>query len=386
MKPTVIHLADYGGPYSGSFIPMLRAIATRVRARGWEFSTGFTAVARDRPWLAELAGDGIDADFAPEGADRAALERWLAELVAQRDGPLVLHTHFTGFDLPAAVLARQRPDTSAVWHVHSYLPPGPLAFARAAVKFSVLGRGAWVICVSGATAAGARRRGAAGSRVRLIENGIDANRFDLIRDEERSSARAALGLGDGDRALLHFAWDWEVKGGPLFSETIRALRDRGIQAVGLSIGAGEHARAAAESLGLGDGLRAVEPTDDVRGLYAAADAMVAASGAEGAPLAMLEALSRGLGVVATSIPGHRLVGSPPTALRLGGTTADELAACAEQTLARSDETRAAEAASAHKWVLANRDLGVWSERVLAVYDEVLRSSGNAAATSAGGSS
>lgn len=156
--------------------------------------------------------------------------------------------------------------------------------------------------------------------------------------------------------------------------------------VGLSVGAGDHARAASDALGLGDALRPLEPTDDVRGFYAAADAMVAASAAEGAPLAMLEALSTGLGIVATSIPGHRLDGDPPVALRLGGNAAAEMADAVEAALERDDARRSAEADDAHEWVLANRDLAVWSDRVLAVYDSLLLSSGNAAATSAGGSS
>ena len=39
----VIHVADYGGPYAGSFVPMLRAVATRVSA----FSNGRTLVEGD---------------------------------------------------------------------------------------------------------------------------------------------------------------------------------------------------------------------------------------------------------------------------------------------------------------------------------------------------
>jgi glycosyltransferase involved in cell wall biosynthesis len=269
--------------------------------------------------------------------------------------------------------------------MHSYLPSGPRAFVRSALKFRVLGRGASIICVNEVGAAEARRRGASSSRLTVIENAIDTARFGLVDPAERATARAAVGLADSDLALVHFAWDWEVKGGPLFSETVAQLRSRGLPVVGLSVGAGDHARAASQSLGLGDALRPLEPTDDVRGLYAMADAMVAASAAEGAPLAMLEALSTGLGIVATSIPGHRLDGNPPGALRLGGNTPAEMADAIEATLGRDEATRSAEAAAAHEWVVANRDLDVWSDRVLAVYDSLL-SSGNAAAISAGGSS
>lgn len=384
MAPTVVHLADYGGPYSGSFIPMLLAGARAVRGAGWRFKAGFTPLARGRPWLRELEAEGVEARFAPE-AGRGGITRWVEEWVAELEPPLILHTHFTRFDIPAATAAH-RAGAGAVWHLHSFLPTDPVHLLRTAIKLRVLSRGARFVCVSEAAAAGIRRRGAAAGRTVVIPNAIDSARFLPIEPGERERARNRFAIEGGEAALLHFAWDWEVKGGPLFAELVAELRRRGEPVVGLSVGGGEAAREAAARSGAGEGLRAIAPVEDVRSLYAAADAFVACSAAEGAPFAMLEALSCGLPVIATDIPGHRLdAAGGPAAVRLGPLDAPALAALVGELLAASPESRAAESRQASHWIAEHRDLKVWGARVLDLYREVLRSEGKAAVTSAGGS-
>ncbi len=367
--PTVFHVADYGGPYSGSFIPMLRAAAAAVRARGWDFRCAFTPIAADRPWHADLEADGIAVELAP-GWGRGELAQWLEETTRTVEGPLLLHSHFTAFDLPVRTVASRRDETAPIWHVHSYLPPGARAALRTAVKVGVLGRGVDVVCVSEDTAAGMRRRGAPRNRVHLIENGIETARFGLIGAEERTRARAALGLAPADRALLHFAWDWEVKGGPLFVETLARL-DREPAWIGLSVGGGEDASAAAAGFGIADRMRPLDQTDDVRSLYAAADALLASSVAEGMPFAVLEALSSGLEIVATDVAGHRVASPLPPGMRLAPIDAGALAAALEEAVPADPQARATDAEGAHDWAVAERDVGRWAERIVGLYDEIL---------------
>ena len=172
--------------------------------------------------------------------------------------------------------------------------------------------------------------------------------------------------------LLHFAWDWVVKGGPRFAATLAKLRQRRPEAVGLCVGGGDAARAAASELDLGDALRVVEPADDVGFFYAAADALLATSDAEGGgpPWAILEALSCGLPVIATDIAGHR-VRNGPAALRTAPGGPDTLAAVTETVLARPPSERAAEAAAAHEWVADSRGLATSVRRTASLYDRAL---------------
>ena len=283
---------------------------------------------------------------------------------------MILHSHFSGFDVAAAAAAREVPSAAAVWHVHSFLRSDPLRVLRAAYKLRVLSRGATIVCVSDATADAIRRRGAPADQIRVVRNGIDTARFPLVDPAARAKARERLGLPDSARVLLHFAWNWTVKGGPLFSETLAGLRTLGHEVVGLSVGGGEEAQAAAADLGLEGVLRPVDQSDDPRPLYAAADAFVACSAGEGAPFAMLEALCCGVPVVATDTPGHRLAPRPPAALRLGALEPGALARLTADVLARSEGEREAEADGAHRWVRENRSLDGWASEIMGIYREL----------------
>ena len=370
---TVLLLSDYGGPYAGSFVPMLRATAVAARERGFEVACAFTPVSRDRAWLAELEADGIAIRF-PPAADRATLSRWLAGWLGELDGPVILHTHFTAFELPAVSAASSRPDARVVWHLHSHLPGGPRLFPRTVVKYGIVARRvARILCVSEALAAAARRRGVPSRRLTVIFNGIDTARFELVDAARRADAKRSLGVDPQTPLALHIGWSWEAKGGPLFAEALARVRAGGSNAVGISVGGGAGAREAAVRLGLGDALRAAEPSPDVRRFYAAADLFFATSHGEGGepPFAILEALASGVAVVAGDVPGHR-VAPRPAALKLAEPAPAELAAVAATALGQSSAERDREAREAHGWVVANRSLAEVVRRTTDIYAEVLR--------------
>ena len=370
---TLLLLADYGGPYSGSFIAALRAIAGEVRERGWRVECVFTPIARDRPWLADLEADGIPVGFTP-GWDRKQAERWLRAKLGSLDGAVVVHTHFTALDLPAVAAARGRRDTAVLWHVHSSLPRQPQRVLISVIKYGWIARRvSRIICAGEGPAAAIRGRGGPARRTVVIANGIDTGRFGPVAPAERFEARDSLGLPPDGPVLLHFSWNWQVKGGPLFAECLAELRRSGSTAIGLTVGGGDAARRAAAELGLGDALRAPEPDENVRRFYAAADALLGTSEAEGGgpTFAILEALSCGLPVIATDIPGHTVDKGTPKALRNAPVDAQRLAVLAMEVLARSPGQRDAEAAEASRWVEQNRGLAVSARETVALYEEAL---------------
>src|SRR4051794_6566716 len=231
----VIHLARYAGPYPGSFIAMLPAAASACEGRGWRTEAVFDPVAADRPWYAELSREmpvrvgRRDADF-------------VRSMLDEEDGPAILHTHFTGFDLAAVRAARGRPGTTVVWHLHTRLDPGPLAFARNVVKFALIGRRVGrIVCAGPEVAAAARSRLAPRSRLEVLDNAIDTSSFPLADAAQRQAAREELAVPNGAPVLVHLGWNWAMKGGPLFAETAEALRRRGVEAVPVSVGAAAEA-------------------------------------------------------------------------------------------------------------------------------------------------
>jgi glycosyltransferase involved in cell wall biosynthesis len=367
----VIHVADYEAPYAGSFVPMLRAVTAAVRERGGTVETAFTPSARDRPWLAELEADAVPVSFAPKG-DRRDRVRFLADLAGSSGEPAIIHTHFTGFDLPAVRVARGRPDTPVFWHVHQPQPPARPGHVLSAVRFAFAARHVdKILCVAPEIAASVQSRLASRDRVLHLPNAIDLDRFPPRSRARTAEARRQLRIRGGVPVLLHFGWDWDARGGELFVAAAKRLAERE-QIVALSVGGGSAARAARDRAGLGeDVLRVIERIDDVAVLYAAADVFVATSRSDGVPFAVAEALASGLPVVATDIAGHADLAHRAGNVRLTLHEADEVAASVSRTLATDSGLAQDMGARARARVSAHMDLEAWSERVVALYERAL---------------
>ncbi|HEY8002322.1 MAG TPA: glycosyltransferase family 4 protein, partial [Solirubrobacterales bacterium] len=281
-----------------------------------------------------------------------------------------LHAHFAGFDLAAVAACRRREQAAAVWHMHSFLRRDPVYVARSVLKFALARRRvARIVCVGESLAEAVRRRGAPKDRTVVVENGIEVDRFELTTPEQRRTARESLGIAESAPVLLHFGRDWAIKGGALYTESLARLRARGVPAVGLVVGASDEYRAAASRSDLAGSIVLADPSEDVRRFYDASDLFVATSRAEGAPMAIVEALSCGVAVVATDIPGHRLDGAG-LPLRLTPEQPERVAELAEHLLGESAPEQRARAERAHGWVLRERSLPRWVELMSNVYTAV----------------
>jgi glycosyltransferase involved in cell wall biosynthesis len=166
--------------------------------------------------------------------------------------------------------------------------------------------------------------------------------------------------------LLHIGRDWELKGGDLFLDALAKLPD----AVGLLVRGGDVAREEVRRRGLENRVEVLEGTSEVRRLHAASDLMLATSRGEGMPFAVLEALSSGLGVVASDIPGHALPGGGPSALRIVPLDAAAIAAGSRELLDRPTDLAREDGEAAHAWVTAELGLPAWSTRLIDLYREI----------------
>ena len=370
-----MHLAGYGGPYAGSFVPMLRGVMRAARDRGWTCEAVFGPVAKDRVWLDELRDDGIPFRIAPSSA-RADVSKLVRSLLDESDEPTILHTHFTSFDIPAATAAARHPAAKVIWHVHTPHRDSLAMRARNRLKYAVLGRRTErILCVSSDLAEVVVDRGAPRSRVEFLHNAVDVDRFRLLETQEREIARLRLGLPGDQPLLVHFGWDWDRKGGDLFLQAVRRLRERGIEAVGVTVGGGGPARDLREQLHLGHAVHVLEPTDDVRTLYAAADVFLSPSRAEGTPYSVMEALSSGTPVVASDIPGHAMMGAGIGSCVITPHDPAAIAAAVEGLVERDTHEIAADALGAHLWMRENLHLPRWSAGLVERYEHALGAGG-----------
>jgi glycosyltransferase involved in cell wall biosynthesis len=365
------HLADYGGIYPGSFIPMVRAVLDGGRRRGWDVEAVFSGVARDRAWLSELRQEGFACRLAPTG--RGALAQMIEEIVAA-DEPVILHTHFTAFDLPAARAARRHHQVIAYWHLHSALRSGAWWQLRNAVKLGLLSKDVEeILCVAPNILDQARRRLAPRDRLVLVPNAIDLTRFPLVTPEQKREARAALALPADAHVALHFGWDWHRKGGDVFLRAIASLLRRANmgRVVAVTVADEQPGGALAGSLGIAEHVRALPPSDDVQTLYAAADVFVAPSRGEGHPFAVAEALASGLPVVASPIPGHEMIADATMGCRIAPLDAASFSDAIGEALTRAAADRERLRLAARDWAVDEMDIASWSERMLARYDRAL---------------
>jgi glycosyltransferase involved in cell wall biosynthesis len=220
-----------------------------------------------------------------------------------------------------------------------------------------------MLCVSPDIRRELRRRLAPARKLRDFPNAVDTARFSPPQPGAREAARRELGLPNAARVVVHFGWSWHRKGGDLMLAASERLDDLD-QLIVLTV-------VSEDPPGLADAarVRALPPTDDVSRLYAAADAFLSCSRAEGAPLAVLEALACGLPVVGTDLQIQREVLSGlPGGLAVPPDPA-EIAAALRTVLTMSAESRTEHGRLATERVRASFALDAWASRLVDLYEQ-----------------
>ena len=176
---------------------MLLGLLAEAKRQGHRTEAIFGATTEGVPWLDDFERAGIPVTLGPATGSRVRLGRWLDEYLGDDSEPVVLHTHFTTWDVPALLAARGR-DAAVFWHVHSTLPRDPLVVARTTLKFGVLGhRAAGLLCPAPNIVDGARKRLAPRSRTHFIPSSLDLESFPTL--ELGEARRGPAGVGDPSR-------------------------------------------------------------------------------------------------------------------------------------------------------------------------------------------
>jgi glycosyltransferase involved in cell wall biosynthesis len=196
------------------------------------------------------------------------------------------------------------------------------------------------------------RLGVAGSKMRLLGNGIDLERFDPDR-HDRAAARAAIGASDGEVVCGAVGRLVAEKGYRELFEAARRVAATNPRFRLVVVGPDEPGKA--DSLSPAEirqaeagGVRFLGLRHDVERLYAGFDFYVLASHREGFPRSAMEAAAMGLPVVATDVRGCRqVVDHDRTGLLVPARRADALTD-ALQRLSLDNELRSAMGAAARE--------------------------------------
>lgn len=225
----------------------------------------------------------------------------------RRERPDLVHAHDLFSPTTTALLARRWLDVPVVVKVVRGGTLGDVEWLRRR-RFGA-GRLRWIcanvdrfVCISEEIDTELAALGVETERRVAIPNGVDTERFRPAADSERARLRRDLGI-DGDPVFLFTGRLASEKRLHSLLDAWPAVRAATPRAQLLLIGSGdERASLARRAI---DGVRLVEPVDDVAPWLRAADAFVLPSAAEGLSNALLEAMATGLACVATDVGGAR---------------------------------------------------------------------------------
>lgn len=145
------------------------------------------------------------------------------------------------------------------------------------------------------------------SKHAVIYNGIDEARYDRVNGWEKTQVRRdLLGLDESHTAILNVANLYPVKGHRPLLDAFRYVCEKLPRARLLIVGRGvleKDLKEYAESIGLTRSVFFLGFREDVETIMKASDVFVLSSLSEGLPLALIEAMSCGLPVVATKVGG-----------------------------------------------------------------------------------
>lgn len=217
-----------------------------------------------------------------------------------------------------------------------------------------------------------RHHGLSDKQIRLVYNGVDADRFTpVLRDEHREPVRRRLGVGDAQTLHLIVAHNFVLKGVPALLRAMTLLRSAGHDAVLAIVGGKRTAtfERKASRLGIADRVRFVGAVDDPAPYYAAADVYVQPTWYDPCSLVLLEALACGLPVITTLFNGAGELIDPGVHGEVLADPADEVSLAA--AMARwSDPARRAAAAPLCRDLMLRHTLDRNVDGIFGVYQEI----------------
>jgi glycosyltransferase involved in cell wall biosynthesis len=287
MSRHIVHVADYGNPAPGSFVPAIVALANDLHLAGDRCSLIVKRV-DDAVWH-EAAARNLHSFAA--ASTRAEVFRLL-----RREAPDVVHVHFAGWSFPATAAAYTQ-GARVIWHLHSSMENGAGRLRRLARagKYNWFGAGVHrFVVVSDSLRRAMIDMGISPKRVKLLRNAVDTAHFRPPSAQERRRARETLGIAQGDRVVLYFGRDIDIKGADILWEALDGSPPVVLLGVGLPPRAVAEFSARVPTI-------ALPFVADVAPLYWAADLLAMPSRREAAPYTMLEALCSGLPVIASNI-------------------------------------------------------------------------------------
>jgi glycosyltransferase involved in cell wall biosynthesis len=371
---TVIHFADYGGPYGGNFIASLGSLNQLLQSAGWRQVLVFTDIAKNRAWVASLASLGIPLYFVSKKS-RLKLTHAVHAMV-KRENAQILHTHFSTFDVPAwmvkIVRRLDKQFCEVIWHIHSPSPRRDRVANRLkdAIRFS-LGRSVYKIVVSEGGRQNLLDRGLTRHKTLVVPNGIDLQRARQTT-RTREAIRRQFALDSGGPVLLQLGWDPIGKGVDFSLQAVENLVSSGVEVRLLLVGAELLQRYIRDRYGSAPPawLKLLPFTEHIADYFQVADIFVSASRAEGFPYSVGEAMAYGLPVIASDIRGLEWAHASPGVVFFPNEDVSGLANAVTKISNWSDNKKQKAISANRAHIEHNYSLDNWGRKMLDLYERI----------------
>lgn len=298
----VLYCASTAGHLVSFHIPYMQ----RMQADGWVVHGGGAGNSDKLSFL-----DGwVDMPFEKSitSAGNFAVARAIARKIkAEKYDLILVHTSLAAFFVRLALKMAGKGSTKLVNTVHGYLfdsqtPLMKRTMLLTAEKLttSVTDR---VLTMNACDYDIATKHHLShGDIINIPGMGIDLSRFTPATPREKADARASFGIDQNAFVMVYAGEFSSRKNQSLLIEAMKSLPD---SAVLLLPGRGELLEQCRDTASP-YGNRVIMPgfMADVERAYAAADICVSASRSEGLPFNIMEAMARGLPVLATAVKGH----------------------------------------------------------------------------------
>jgi PEP-CTERM/exosortase A-associated glycosyltransferase len=332
----ILHVLDHSIPLHSGYTFRTRAILEHQRARGWETFhltsakqgnlrgvdeeevDGFTFFRSSPPvrWLADLP-------LFNQWAVVKTLERRMRKVAAEVR-PDVIHAHSPALNGLAALRVARDMNIPLVYEIRAFWEDAAVDHGTStewgaryrmtrALETYVVRKADAVTVICEGLKQDVVKRGVRGSRVTVIPNAVDAERFAFDADRDDLLAKR-MGL-DGQTVLGFIGSFYAYEGLDLLVSALPRIRERRADVKLLLVGGGpeeEKLKAQVRSMGLSQRVQFAGriPHDEVQRYYSLVDMLVYPRYSMRltelvTPLKPLEAMAQGKLLVASDVGGHR---------------------------------------------------------------------------------
>jgi glycosyltransferase involved in cell wall biosynthesis len=376
MKNTVLHFADYGGPYAGNFISSLTALAEVLKTSGYRQVLVFSDIAKNQPWLKELYQKEKYIYIIPKTSTFQMIKD--INKIVKKENAQILHTHFITFDLSAWIVMKLRKllgySCSVIWHMHSPLPvkSSIVRWLKDTVKYRIVGKDVYSVVVSAGGFQTMLESGLRENRAYMIPNGIDIIKRIIQSTKTRIEMHQEFSVDD-NIVLLHLGYNPILKGVDILLQSAKDLINHGLKIKILMVGTEALTEYVENLYGLNppNYLRILPPAANIVDYFQGSDIFVSSSRAEGFSYAVAEAMSFGLPIVSSDIRGLEWAQESEGVEFFPNEDVEGLTEAIKKVIKWSPEEKKEKILANQKLIEGKYSIEIWAEQISELYKNIL---------------